>query len=115
MTDVYKEHQLLNQALGRYGLHVEFRDLMYMERWRGRRRTKCILVLQPLAPKTEKTVAFSGVCETWDDCIRELYDIISQNGGLSCWDNDGRAVTIKLPPFKTARELLMKLELKGDA
>ena len=113
MIDVYKEHRLLNQALGRYGLYVDFNDVMYAESWRGR-RTKCILVLQRISAKTEKTAAFSGVWETWDDCVKELYDSIAQNGGLSCWDNDGKVVTIKLPAFKTARELLMKIELMGD-
>lgn len=112
MIDVYKEYRLLNRALGVYGLHVDFNDKLYNESWRGK-RTKCILVFRMVGTKIE-TVAFSGVHETWDDCVRELYDSISRHG-LSCWDNDDRVVTIKLPAFKTARELLMKLELRGDA
>ena len=105
-----KEYIALNEFLGRYGLHAEF--VTYDS------GLKDIVLTCP--GNTDYKIGGGG-SPTWEECMRRLSDALSgqygihyprrvEADGFVTWEY---ADTKPVPPFKSARELLMKLELIG--
>jgi len=108
--DIRKEYIALNEFLERYGLHAEF--------VRYDSGLKDIVIT---CPGNNNYEIGGGGSPTWKECMERLSNAFSNQWGLRyprkvvgdgyvMWEY---ADTKPVPPFKSARELLMKLELMG--